>query len=154
MLMKNLFKNKYGELLARDYVIILVIFGAVVLIMSLIVADMANNYNVPNMIDQNFQNNYDTFTAASANIYQMQNASTSSEGMSTVSTYMYTFKSTFSVISLLFGSLGAINSVMVHFASDFGIPSVLANIIFPAVFVMAIAILIFIIIGSVNRSRL
>jgi ABC-type antimicrobial peptide transport system permease subunit len=154
-MINNLFKkNRRGEILARDYIIVLVLFGAVCLLLSLVVQDFSTNYNVPNMTDSNFQKNYDTFSSSTQTIYQMQNASTSSEGMSTVSTYLYTFKSTFSIISLLFGSLGLINSVLVNFVTDFGVPSAIANIIVPAIYVIFVALLIFIIVGSVNRTRM
>ncbi|KKK69688.1 hypothetical protein LCGC14_2931520, partial [marine sediment metagenome] len=63
--------NKKG-MLARDYVIVLIIFGMVIGLGSLFVADMASpesGYNVSGMVDDNFQGKYDTLTDTSQDIY-------------------------------------------------------------------------------------
>jgi hypothetical protein len=152
--MKNLLNKKEGELLARDYVVILVLFGVVVALLYLVTADMASNYNVPNMTDANFQKNYDTLSSSTDSIYKIQTSLNSSEGMSTVSPYFYTFKATFSIISILLGSFSSVNTVFSNFAIDFGVPSIIANIFFPAVVVIMIVVLIFIIVGSINGHRI
>ena len=134
--------NRKGEFLARNYIISIILFGMVSLIGYLIVADISGEntgYNIPNMTDQNFRNNYDTLSTTT--IYQMQNATQSSEGLSTISTFTEVFKASFSVISLIF-------------AQDFGVPSVIANIVFPSLLVIIIALLVFIIISSVSQGKL
>lgn len=149
--------NKKGELLARDWIMILILFGAVTAIGYLIVADMANSstgYDVDNMTDESFQDNYDTLTETTSTIYQMQNATRSEEGMSVLSTYTTMFTATFSIISLIFGSFGMASNTMTNFAVDFGVPSSLANIIFPAILVLLIVAIIFVVISSVSRGRL
>jgi len=150
-------KNKKAEMLARDFMIILVLFGAICAIGYLVVEDMAGvktGYNVTNMSDPTFQENYDVLTNTTSTIYQMQNATISEEGTSVVSTYTTMFKSTFSVISLIFGSFKIASRTMTNFAEDFGVPSTLANIIFPAILVLLIVIIIFIVISSVSRGKL
>ena len=147
--------NRKGEFLARNYIISIILFGMVSLIGYLIVADISGEntgYNIPNMTDQNFRNNYDTLSTTT--IYQMQNATQSSEGLSTISTFTEVFKASFSVISLIFGSLGLVNGVFASFAQDFGVPSVIANIVFPSLLVIIIALLVFIIISSVSQGKL
>jgi len=149
--------NKKGEMLARDFIIMLVLFGAVVAIGSLIVIDMADpstGYNVTNMTDESFQENYDTLTETTSTIYQMQNATTSEQGTSVISTYTTMFTATFSIISLIFGSFGVAGDTMTNFAVDFGVPSSLANIIFPAILVLLIVAIVFVVISSVSRGRL
>ncbi len=149
--------NKKGEMLARDWIFILVLFGAITAIGYLIVADMASSesgYNVTNMTDETFQDNYDTLSESTSTIYQMQNATTSEQGMSVLSTYTTMFTATFSIISLIFGSFGMASNTMTNFATDFGVPSILANIIFPAILVLIIVIIVFVIISSVSRGRL
>jgi len=146
--------NKRGEFLARDYVIGLVLFGCVALLLFVIIADQAQTYNVPNVTDDNFQSRYDTLTNATSDIYRMQNATTSSEGLSTTSTFTFLFKSTFSIISLVFGSLSLINSLFVNFAQDFGVPSIIANIFFPSLLLIIIATLIFIVVSSVSQGKI
>lgn len=153
---KNL--NKKGEFLARDFIIIAILFGAVVLLGYLMVGDMEYNYNefntTANMTDESFQSNYDTLTEASGTIYEMQNATASGEGMTTISTYTTFFTATFSIISLIFGSLGMMKNTMANFATDFGVPSAVANIFFPAILVILIATLVFVIISAVSRGRI
>ena len=62
--------NKKG-MLARDFIIILALFGAITGIGALIVVDMASSesgYNVTNMTDETFQSNYDTLTDISDDV--------------------------------------------------------------------------------------
>lgn len=154
---KLMMMNKKGEMLARDWIIMLVLFGVIVGLSYLMVLDMASSstgYNVSNMTDEDFQDNYDTLTETTSTIYQMQDATLSEEGTSVVSTYTTMFKATFSVISLLFGSFGMAGNVFSNFATDFGVPSVVANVVFPAILVLIIVIIIFVIISSVSRGRL
>lgn len=150
-------KNKRGEMLARDWVIILVLFGAVIGLASLFVADLAssdNGYNNTDIVNENFQSNYDTLTETSTNIYQMQNATSSGEGLSTTSTFTTTFKATFSVVSIVFGSFGIAKNTFSNFAYDFGVPSPVANIFFSSLLVIIIAIIIFVVISSVSQGKL
>jgi len=149
--------NKKGEMLARDWIMVLILFGVVTAIGYLIVADMADSstgYNVSNMTDESFQDNYDTLTETTSTTYKMQNATTSEQGMSVVSTYTMAFTSVFSIIALIFGSLGMASDTMTNFAVDFGVPSSLSNIIFPAILILIMVILIFVVISSVSRGRL
>ncbi len=148
--------NKKG-MLARDWVIVLILFGVITGIGALIVIDFANpetGYNVTNMTDENFQSRYDTLTDTTTDIYQMQNATASGEGISVISTYTTVFKATFNIISIIFGSFGIANTAMMNFAEDFGVPSVIANIIFPAILVILIAVIVFVVISSVSKGRM
>jgi len=148
--------NKKG-MLARDFIIILVLFGAITGVAALIVSDMADSetgYNVTNMTDENFQSRYDTLSETTEDIELMQNATASGEGISVLSTFTTVFKATFNVISIVFGSFSIVNGVMVNFAEDFGVPSVVANIIFPAIFAIIMTIIIFVIISSVSKGRM
>ena len=152
---KNM-RNKKG-MLARDWIIMLVIFGAITSLGFLFVADMAGTetgYNVSGMVDPDFQEDYNTLSNTSTDIYKMQNATASGEGMSVISTYTEVFKATFSIISIVFGSLGIVNNVLANFAIDFGVPTAVANIIFPAILVMIIATLVFVIISAVSKGRM
>ncbi len=144
-------------MLARDWVIVLVLFGLFSGIGYLIVVDIANpttGYNVTNMTDENYQSRYDTLTESSTDIYQMQNATTSEEGMSVVSTYTTMFRSTFSIIGIIFGSFGMATTTMNNFAQDIGMDSGLANLVFGALLVIIICVIVFIVVSSISRGRL
>ena len=156
MIKNNMINNKKG-MLARDWIIMLVIFGVVTGLGFVFVADMAGTatgYNVSGMVDEDFQSNYDTLSNTSTDIYKMQNATASGEGMSVISTYTEVFKATFSIISIIFGSLGMVNTMLAQFAMDFGVPTAVANIMFPAILVMIIATLVFVIISAISKGRM
>lgn len=149
--------NKRGEFLARDFIIILIVFGAVALIGFLVAADISSQnsgYNTPNVIDSKFSSNYDTLSDSASRVYKMQNATSSPEGLSSVSSTIYVFRSVFSIISLIFGSVSMVNNVFVNFATDFGMPTIIANILFPAIITILLTLLIFVIISSVSQGKL
>lgn len=144
-------------MLARDWFVMLVIFGAITGIGYLVVADFASEesgYNVENMTDEDFQDNYDTLTGSTEDIYLMQNATASGEGMGVISAFTTVFTATFSVISIVIGSFSMANDVFTDFAIDFGVPTAIANIIFPAIYVIIIGIIIFVIISSVSKGKM
>ncbi len=148
--------NKKG-MLARDFIIILALFGAITGIGALIVVDIASSesgYNVTNMTDETFQSNYDTLTDISDDVDLMKNATASGEGINVVSTYTTVFKATFNVITLIFRSPILMRNVFVSFADDFNIPSGVANIMFTLILTISLAIIIFVIISSVSKGRM
>lgn len=153
---KNMIKHKKA-MLARDWMIMLIVFGVITGLGFLVVSDIAGSdagYNVTGMVDEDFQDNYDTLSDASSDIYKMQNATSSGEGMSVISTYTAVFKATFSIVSIIFGSLGSVSGILANFAEDFGVPTAIANIIFPGILVMIITILVFVVISAVNQGRM
>lgn len=155
MEIKNI--NKRGEFLARDFIICLVLFGAVVLLGYLIVVDISSSktgYNITNMTDEDFEDRYDTLTESSSKIYEMRNETISEEGMSSVSAVYQFFTAGITVISLIFSSISIVNDTFVNFGNDFGIPSAVSSIIFGAIFVIIIAMLVFIIISSVTKGKM
>jgi len=144
-------------MLARDWVIVLVLFGLVSGVGYLVVEDMAsaeNGYDVANMTNADYQDRYDTLTESSSKIYLMQNATASSEGMSVISTFTTMFSATFSIIGIIFGSFGMATTTMQNFGEDIGMSSGLANLVFGGLLVILIAVIVFIIISSVSRGRL
>jgi len=144
-------------MLGRDWVIVLVLFGLISGVGYFIVEDMAsssNGYDVDNMSDASYSERYDTLTNTSQTIYQMQNATSSKEGLSIVSVFTTVFSSTFTIIGLIFGSFGMATTTMSNFAIDIGMPSALANFISNGILVIIIALIVFIVISSVSRGRL
>lgn len=152
---ENMMNKK--AMLARDFIIILVLFGAVTGISALIVIDMAGEntgYDIENMTNEKFQENYNTLTETSTTIYKMQDATMSKEGTSVLSPYTTTIQALISVISLIFGSVNVAGNTMANFAEDFGVPSAISNIFFPMMLVIVIVIIVFVIISSVSKGRM
>jgi hypothetical protein len=152
----KLLKNKKG-LLAREWIIGLIIFSVICGIFGLVVSDMAssdNGYNVANMSDSNFDAAYNQVSNTSGIAGQMGNATVSKEGLSTFGSVELFFGSTISVIQLTFGSLSMVNNVFTNIFHSFGIPSVLANIIFPAIISIITVILVFIVVSSLTKTKM
>jgi len=144
-------------MLARDFVIVLVLFGLISGMGYLIVADIAsseNGYDVSNMTDASYTKRYDTLTNSTRDIGKMKNASASNEGINVVSTYTTLFGATFSIISLVLGSFGMVDKTLHNFGKDLGMSGDMSNLIFGSILVILIAIIVFIIISSVSRGRL
>jgi len=144
-------------MLARDLVIILILFGLISGTGYLIVEDIASSesgYDVVNMTDENYKERYDTLTESSGKVYQMQNATSSKEGMSVISTFTTMFGATFSVIGIIFGSFGMAETTMKNFGADLGMSSGMTSLVFGAILVILIATIVFVIISSISRGRL
>ena len=149
----KIFKNKKA-FLSRDYIVILLVFSALIGLCYILVASMGEDYGNPNIIDENFRDNYQNLQNSTDTVSSMFNQTSSKEGMSFVGTYTSLFRATFGVISLVFSSFGIIQSQTAHFATDFGIPSAVANIIFPTLIAIITVLIIFIIISSMSKGKI
>lgn len=150
-----MFKNKKAEMLARDYMAVLILFGIVTGVGFLFISDMANEntgYNVTNMTDEYYQSRYDTLTNASKSIYLMSNDTASESKL--VSTYTTMFGATFSVIGLVLSSFGLTENTLSYLMVDAGVPTDLGNLVGAGIIVILIGTLVFVIISSISRGKL
>jgi len=150
---KNLKKNKKGEFLARHWFVVLILFGVFIALGGLMVSDMADNYNEPDIEDESFADNYDTVSSTNEDITQMRESVEGKSGRQTISPYITMFKSTFTAIDVVMSSFSNANAVTKNMAQDMGIPPEVANIIFPAIITIIIGLIIFVIISAVSRGR-
>jgi len=144
-------------MLARDWVICIILFSLFAGIGGLIVYDLAsadNGYNVVNMTDSSFDAAYNKVQYAETITNQMGNSTTSSQGLGLLGTTELFFGSTWTVITIVFGSLGMVNNVFSSFTSSFGIPPSLANLVFPAIIAIITTILVFVVVSSLTKSKL
>jgi len=144
-------------MLARDYVIMIIIFSVFAGIGGLIVYDMADNtngYGVTNMTDGNFDSAYNKVQYAEGITNQMANSTTSKEGLGLLGGVELFFGSTVTVIQIVFGSLGTVNSVFGAMITTFGIPSSIANLIFPAILAIITTILVFVVVSSLTKTKM
>jgi len=144
-------------MLARDYVIIIIIFSLFAGIAGLIVYDMAdsqNGYNVTNMTDGNFDNSYNKVQYAEGIVNKMENSTTSKEGLGLLGGVELFFGSTVTVIQIVFGSLDTVNDVFASFMTTFGIPPTIANLVFPALLAIITTILVFVVISSLTKTKM
>jgi len=145
-------------MLARDFVIVLSLFVTITGIGYVIVGNMASSdlgYNVENMTDETFQENYeDLSNAIGKDVEQMRNATSSKEGLSVISTFTTMFSATFKIIPLVLGSFNMVRNTMNNFGEYFDVPSIISNLIFSAIIFIITVVIVFVIISSVSKGRL
>jgi len=144
-------------MLARDWVIVIILFSLFSGIGGLIVYDMAdsnNGYNVQNMTDGNFDSAYNNVQYAEDITNQMANSTTSKEGLGLLGSVDLFFGSTVTVIQIVFGSLGTLNNVLGSMIGTFGIPIGIANLVFPAIIAIVTTILVFVVVSSLTKTKM
>ena len=149
--------NKRG-MLAREWVIVLLVFSLFAGIGALIVSDMAdetNGYNRPSIVDSNFDSSYNKLSTLSPQIDAVGNSTSSKAGLSFTGTSDGGFLgSTFAVISLVFSSPAMVKNVFVDLGTTLGLPPVISNLLFVALLGIIVSLLIFIIVSSLTKSRI
>lgn len=137
---------------AKDYVVGLIIFSALIALGFIMIQSLAIDYGNENIIDNSFNEHYNKFTETTQTAAEMFNKTSSKEGLGIIGTAEILLSSTFSVISLIFSSFTSLGSQVGHLAGDFGVPSQVASIIF-VLFLSVITVgIVFIIINAVNKS--
>jgi hypothetical protein len=144
--------NKRGWV-ARDFVIAMLIFSGVIGLFVVMIGSIANDYDNPNIVDEDFSAQFDKFDEDTARTAEMWNATTSEGGLSLVGTADLLFFSTFRVISLIFNGVVSAGSQMAGFGTFFGIPSSITSIFMVLIFSILTVYIIFIIISSVRSGR-
>lgn len=145
--------NKKG-FIARDFVLAMLLFSGIIALAALGIASLASDYDNPNVVDEDFQDNFDRFTNETDRASDLFDAATSNEGLSLIGTFDVLFSASFTVISLVFGGVSAVGSQVAGFASYFGIPSTVAKTFFTILLSGLAILMVFIIISSVSRRDL
>ena len=138
---------------ARDFVIAMLLFSGCIALFVLMVGAIANDYDNPNIIDQNFSDKFDKFSDDTGRASEMWSAVTSEGGLSLVGTTELLFFSTFRVISLIFSSVVAAGTQLAGFGEFFGVPSAVTAIFMVLIFSILTVSIIFIIISSVRSGK-
>ena len=147
-------KNRKAEWYARDWIIATLFFSGVIALLFIMGTDLENTYNRQDLIDQNFNNKYNAFQNSTESIAEMFSATTGKGGLTPLDVGQAIFSSTFTVIQLIFASIGVFNSQIANAASDIGIPTPIAVIIMPLFIAVITVLLIFIITTSQSRNRI
>lgn len=139
---------------ARDWVVTVIIFSALIALGFLLVTDMATTYNNPDIIDPEFSENYDKLNENTQDIDEMYEAATSEEGLKVVGTLTLLFKSFTTIASIIITSPLIVAGQVASFGQDFGIPRQVTFILFTVLLSLITAILVLIIIASITQRRL
>ncbi len=154
---KNIIKtkmNKKGEILARDWVMSIILFSGIIALFVISVGTMADNYGTENITSESFSENFDKFEETTNIAQEMWDKTSGEGGLSTVGTFEILFAATFGVISLIFSSVTNVISQMFSFVEYFGIPFNVGIIFFTTLLSLLFIIIVFIIISSVSRRDL
>jgi len=155
--MDNKKLNNKG-MLARDYMIALVIFSFVAGIGGLLVTDITGSnagYNVSNVSNPDFDDTYNRLSELDSTIGQMGNSTKSKEGLGILGGVAEGFfGATISVINLMFDSFSIVSDTLTAFVESFGIPPQIANLIFPTIMMIITIIIIFVVISSLTKTKM
>lgn len=144
--------NKKGWV-ARDFVIAVLLFSGVLALFVVMIGFIANDYDNPNVIDEDFSDKFDKFSEDTDRAGEMWEAATGEDGLSLVGTADLLFFSTFRVISLIFNSVVATGTQLASFGEYFGIPTEITGIFMVLIFSILTVSIVFIIISSVRSGR-
>ena len=144
--------NKKG-ILIRDWLLALLLFSVVIALFAIGSADLASDYGMSRVIDSDFRDKYDEFSNVTQDVATIQEDLTSDEGLDIIGTVGGIFKVFYTLIGLIFGSFFLVGSQTANFAMDYGVPEVVANLIFPFAITAITIIIIFVIISALQRSN-
>ena len=119
--------NKKGWV-ARDFIIAMLVFSGVMAMFVVMIASIADDYDNPDIINDEFSEKFDKFSEDTKRAGEMWTATTSEGGLSLVGTADLLFFSTFKVISLVFTSVVSAGQQLAGFGEFFGIPTAISSI--------------------------
>lgn len=144
--------NKKG-FTANTYIISLLLISGVIGICYIMLVDLAINYERFDLVDEGFQEKYNKLNDNADIVEGMLSATSSSSGFGFLDAAELFLSSTFTVITLLFSSIGTLASQTVGLIADFGVPSSV-GVILITLFLSAITVsIIFIVINAVNKTN-
>lgn len=144
--------NKSGQFLPRDWVISLVLFSGLMSLLILMVASQSFDYGNPGIVDENIQSNFGNLSEATSIGSNAFDAASEKGGLSFTGSFDVLFDSAFTIISLVFGSIGIVAQQLSDFGEYAGVPTVVAQILFPLLISIATIILVFAIISTTSRK--
>ena len=145
--------NKKG-FQTRDFVIAGLMFTAVIIFFTIGIADMQGNYpNATNIVSEDFEANYNELTAQTDSINTMRETALSGEGLSFRGAFDVTFGSFFTIMQLIFSTLGLFGNMYLSLTTDFPfIDSLVLNNFMVIGLSIITTIIIFKLINAVGRN--
>jgi hypothetical protein len=148
-------QNKKGFLL-RDFVVVSIIFGMIVGLFILSVADISQNYNNNQMINPTFAAHY---SQLQNNLQKLDISNKavqgSGGGLNLIGTFNVAFNSVFTVIVMVWDSLAIYTGMSLNFADDFtGFDRNTMLLFGGGIIAIITTYLIFIWLSSVSRGKI
>ena len=138
----------------RDFVISTLLFSTIILLFTLAIAGIQNNYpDNPNIIDEEFVKTYARATEDLSDIDTMRDTALSGEGLSFRGAFDVTFGSFFTIIQLVFSSLKAWGTIFISIPVTFAfIETNVLTIFMTLGLAILTVIVIFKLINAVGRN--
>jgi len=146
--------NKKG-FATKDFLIAGLLFTAVIIFFSIGLADFQSNYpDNPNIISEDFEQNYNKLTEQTTAINKMRETALSGEGLSFRGTFDVTFGSFFTIMQLVFSTLNLFGDMYVSLTNDFPfVDSLVLNNFLLIGFAIISIILMFQLINAIGRNK-
>lgn len=140
--------NKKG-LTIKDWVLATLLFSAVWAMGIIMIGGFSNDSGIANnLTDTNIQSHYATLDQNLNTINQSIAAVNQPGGLSIVSGFQAFLGGTVAVFTIVLNSMAILPSTMVYFASDFGIPTVVASLFFTIITAVLGIVLIFAVLNA------
>lgn len=145
--------NKRG-FATRDFVIASLLFMGIVSLFTIGLGSVQSNYpDAADIVDPTFSENYDKLTEQTEVLNTMRETALSGEGLSFRGAFDVTFGSFFTIMQLVFSSLGVFGAMYLNIPTDFPF---LSSVVIGTFFVVGLAIittiLLFKLINAVGRN--
>lgn len=138
----------------QNFLIGLILFTSLVVLATLMFTDLAITYNNPGIIDSKIASTYGKVNESTQRVSDSLAAVSGKGGLSLVGTFQVLFASTLTVIQIVLGALPLLSGLVNSFATDFGVPTEVAGVIFPMFLAIITIGVVFAIINSNTRKDL
>lgn len=140
-----------------EFIVSGLLFTSMIILVTIAITGMQSNYsggNFTNIVDDNFVDTYNKLSEQTASIDKMRNTSLSGEGLSFRGAFDVTFGSFFTIMQLVFGTLGLFGDMYVNLTTDFPfLDSMVVNQFFIIGLAILTVFLVFALINAVGRNK-
>lgn len=140
--------------LTRDFVIAGILFSGLIALWVLAIAGIQSEYDSTLLTNEEFANTYNKLEEQTEKIETARQAAAAGEGLSFVGTFDVAFQSTFTVIQMVFSTLGLFGDMTGSFAEDFGFDPTVTKVVFLIGLSILTTIIVFIWISSISRGKI
>ncbi len=149
--MMSLMKNKKAQFLARDWIVALILFSGAMSLIVLMVASGADTYGNTDIINENIADDFANLQNTTNIASTAFEASSEKGALSVATSFGLIFNAGFTVISLVFNSVGIATLWLTSFGELLGIPSSVSTVIFSILISVVMIVLVFVIISTTTR---
>ena len=138
-----------------EFIISGLLFTSIIILTVISITGIQSNYpDFTNIVSEDFEDTYNKLSEQTNTIDRMRNTSLSGEGLSFRGAFDVTFGSFFTIMQLVFGTLGLFGDMYVNLITDFPfLDSMVVNQFFIIGLAILTVFLIFALINAVGRNK-